>query len=195
MKLRTAIAGGACLLVLSIASCATSPSMPQDFSYMADPSTDAAAESGTQGGDGGASSGPSESESDASGGSAQTPAGDPSSRSADASTPSTWPSMGSHGDAAAPTDPNSSLYPPTNVTADAFCAKYQMYCGFGGSQRYANMSACVMNYNANPGQQGCYNYHLNAAISGTATLCTSPPTQQCFAIHCPHATGMGGYCM
>jgi hypothetical protein len=60
--------------------------------------------------------------------------------------------------------------------------------------RYADMATCVMNYNTNTGQQGCYVYHLHAAIAGTATLCTSPPTQMCFDIHCPHATGQGGYC-
>jgi hypothetical protein len=89
---------------------------------------------------------------------------------------------------------SSSLYPPTTETAQDFCTEYQMYCGFGGSQRYTDMNACVMNYNSNPGQDGCYVYHLHAAIAGTATLCTSPPTQMCFDIHCPHATGLGGYC-
>jgi len=117
---------------------------------------------------------------------------------ADAAAPSTWPPA-SDASAGVPasdsgSSSSSSLYPPTTETAQDFCNEYQMYCGFGGSMRYADMATCVMNYNTNTGQQGCYVYHLHAAIAGTATLCTSPPTQMCFDIHCPHATGQGGYC-
>jgi len=80
------------------------------------------------------------------------------------------------------------------MTAQDFCNLYQMYCGFGTSGRDTDMNACITRYNTNTGQDGCYVYHLQAAIAGTATLCTMPPTQMCFDIHCPHATGQGGYC-
>ena len=185
-----------CLSIAMTASCATSPPPEENVPSAEYPSSgnegsdaespdgsgqDAAVTPGTSGQDTSRSHPPASSAPDAS-----SQAGNPS-----------WHATPAPDAGAATTQEAgpSMIYPPTNVSAQAFCTSYQKYCGFGGSMRYASMSACVSNYDANPQQQGCYNYHLNAAINGTATLCTSPPTAQCFAIHCPHATGMGGYCM
>lgn len=184
-----------CLLFAMTAACATSP--PPDESLPSPESPSSAGEgSDAESVDGSGQDGaaaPSAPEEDASRDPrAAAPSRDASSQTGNASWPATPES-----DAGAATEEagSSLLYPPTNVSAQAFCSKYQQYCGFGASMRYASMSACISNYNANTSQQGCYNYHLDAAINGTATLCTSPPTAMCFAIHCPHATGMGGYCM
>jgi hypothetical protein len=181
------------------AGCATAPPPEESLPSPESPSSandNSDAESIDGSGQGAAAS-PKASEEDASGDPrAAAPARDASSQTGNASWPATPADDAGAGATQEAGSSGSSLpYPPTNVSAQDFCSKYQQYCGFGGSMRYATMSACISNYNANPQQQGCYNYHLNAAINGTATLCTSPPTAMCFAIHCPHATGMGGYCM
>jgi hypothetical protein len=184
------------LLFAMTASCATSPPPEESLPSPASPphANEGSDAESVDGSGQDATASPNASEEDASRDPrAAAPARDASSQTGNASWPATAaPDAG----AAATQEAGSSLpYPPINVSAQDFCSKYQQYCGFGASMRYASMSACISNYNANPQQQGCYNYHLNAAINGTATLCTSPPTAQCFAIHCPHATGMGGYCM
>jgi hypothetical protein len=203
-----------CLPITS--SCIAQPTTPPDFSTTQPPwsgpisqDTDAAAEESGGGGVGattGVNSG---------GATAQTSTPDagtwhqqPATASQDAGSwakdaaaaMTTWPTPASDASGTMPTMPagdsgsSSSLYPPTTMTAQDFCNLYQMYCGFGTSQRDADMNACIMRYNSNSGQDGCYVYHLQAAIAGTATLCTTPPTQMCFDLHCPHATGLGGYC-
>ena len=69
--------------------------------------------------------------------------------------------------------------PVSAAAAATFCAQYQTTCGFGGTNRFADLSACVSMYGAFvANRQRCATEHLcNAGQAGQATL------------HCPHATG------
>ncbi|MCA9627635.1 MAG: hypothetical protein KC766_08220 [Myxococcales bacterium] len=63
--------------------------------------------------------------------------------------------------------------------AEAFCAKYETVCTYGGADRYADETACISAYEGYDSmRQGCVEKHLQNAVD------ESNPT-----LHCPHATG------
>jgi hypothetical protein len=81
---------------------------------------------------------------------------------------------------------------PGDATAAAktFCGKYQMYCGYGKTNRHADEQACLADFEGNPIQQGCKVMHLDTSIAGTAAACNGMQSAFCFSIHCLHATGI-----
>jgi hypothetical protein len=76
------------------------------------------------------------------------------------------------------------------AAAKAFCGKYQMYCGYGKTNRHADEQACLADFAGNPIQQGCKVMHLDTSIAGTAAACNGMQSAFCFSIHCLHATGI-----
>jgi hypothetical protein len=83
---------------------------------------------------------------------------------------------------AVPADWTMCANPKDGVSTQDFCVQYLKACTFDtagggtGTERYKNLSDCVMAYDAlSPTKRGCVAYHLCAAsMPGNATL------------HCPH---------
>ncbi|MEZ4375607.1 MAG: hypothetical protein R3B07_32655 [Polyangiaceae bacterium] len=62
--------------------------------------------------------------------------------------------------------------------AEAFCAKYETECGYGGTDDWADQAACIAGYEAST-KQSCLEEHLQNAIN--------TPAQK--ELHCTHAAG------